>query len=125
MRYLIPLENDLGSHSRISSHFGRSPYYAVVFHDPLSGEIRAEIKSASLEAHGGACSAGDIVRRFGIDAVIVKGIGVRAIRILQGLGVKIYKTGSETLDQVMKEIERGDLIPFSSEEACEGMRPHG
>ncbi len=125
MRYLIPLENDLGSHSRISSHFGRSPYYAVVFHDPSSGKIRAEIKSASGEARGGACSAGDMVRKFGVDAVIVKGIGVRAIRVLQELGVKIYKTGSETLDQVMREIEGGDLIPFSSDEACKGMRPHG
>jgi len=125
MRYLIPLENDLGSHSRISSHFGRSPYYAVVFHDPSSGEIRAEIKSASSEARGGACSAGDMVRKFGVDAVIVKGIGVRAIRVLQELGVKIYKTGSETLDQVMREIEGGGLIPFSSDEACKGMRPHG
>ncbi len=125
MRYLIPLENDLGSHSRISSHFGRSPYYAVVFNDPSSGKIRAEIKSASGEARGGACSAGDMVRKFGVDAVIVKGIGVRAIRVLQGLGVKIYKTGSETLDQVMREIEGGDLIPFSSDEACKGMRPHG
>ena len=125
MRYLIPLENDLGSHSRISSHFGRSPYYAMVFHDPSSGEMRAEIKSALSGAHGGACSAGDIVRKFGVDAVIVKGIGVRAIRILQELGVKIYKTGSETLDQVMKEIEGGDLIPFSGDEACKGMRPHG
>ena len=57
--------------------------------------------------------------------MIVKGIGVRAIRVLQELGVKIYKTGSETLDQVMREIEGGGLIPFSSDEACKGMRPHG
>ena len=123
MRYLVPLESDLGSHSRISSHFGRSPYYALVSRDPLSGGLRVEIKSALGGAGGGACSAGDLVRRLEVDAVIVKGIGVRAIQVLRELGVKIYKTGSETLDQVMKEIEEGRLTPFTSDEACRGMHP--
>jgi len=79
LNYLIPLQENSGITSRISFHFGRSPYYAIITHDESADKIELEIRSFSSIAHGEVCGAGDLVEKSGVDAVIVKGIGPRAI----------------------------------------------
>ena len=122
MRYLVPLENDEGLRSRISAHFGRAPFYAIVSCEKLGAEAKVEIRSAPGLMHGGGCGATDIIRSFGVDAVIVKGIGIRAIQILREIGVKIYKTSSETLDQVIEELRDEKIMAIDDREACKGSR---
>ena len=118
MRYLIPLQENSGIRSRISFHFGRSPYYAIIAHDESADKVELEIRSVSSIAHGGVCGAGDLVERTGADAVIVKRIGPRAVQILRGRGVRIYMTSSETLNQVMEEIRAGKLKLASGDVLC-------
>lgn len=52
--------------------------------------------------HEGECGATDVIKDLEVDAVIVKGIGIRAIQILGGLGLKVYRTNSETLAQAVR-----------------------
>ena len=118
MRYLIPLQENLGTTSRISFHFGRSPYYAIITHDESADRIELEIRSISSIAHGEVCGAGDLVEKAGADAVIVKGMGPRAFQMLRGRGVKIYTTSSEFLNQVMEEIKAGKLRPAGAGVFC-------
>lgn len=104
MRYLLPLESDQGLQSRISAHFGKARFYALVSCEKLGAETKVEIRSAPNMMHGGGCGAMDLIKSLRVNAVIVKSIGVRAIQVLREIGVKIYKTGSETLDQVVEEL---------------------
>ncbi len=122
MIYLIPLENNLGSGSRLSTHFGRARYYAMLAYEDRTSTLKVEVKQSPNLIHGGTCGAADIVKRLGADAVIVKGIGLRAVQLLQSLGIKVYKTESETLDQVIKEVREGRLTPITESEACAGGR---
>jgi len=118
LRYLIPLQENSGIRSRISFHFGRSPYYAIIAHDESADKVELEIRSVSSIAHGEVCGARGLVEKYGVDAVIVKGIGPRAIQILRGRGVRIYMTSSETLNQVMEEIRAGKLKLASGDVLC-------
>ena len=118
MRYLIPLQENLGTTSRISFHFGRSPYYAIITHDESTDKIEVEIRSISSIAHGEICGAGDLVEKAGADAVIVKGIGPKAIQMLRARGVKICTTNSDSLNQIMEEIKAGKLRPAGAGVVC-------
>ena len=122
MRCLVPLENDQGLQSKVSAHFGRAQFYAIVSYEKPGAEAKVEIRSAPSLMHGGGCGAADIIRSFGVDAVIVKGIGIRAIQVLREIGVKVYKTGSETLDQVIEELRNERIMVIDDREACEGSR---
>jgi len=118
LKYLIPLQENSGITSKISFHFGRSPYYAIVTHDQSADKIEMEIKSISSISHGEICGAGEMVERAGADAVIVKGIGPKAIQMLQRRGTRVYMTSSETLNQVIEEIRAGKLKPASDNVLC-------
>ena len=118
MKYLIPLQENSGITSKISFHFGRSPYYAIVTYDQSADKIEMEIRSISSIAHGELCGAGDLVEKAGVDAVIVKGIGPKAIQILRERGVKIYMTSSESLNQVIEEIKTGKLRSAGGDVLC-------
>ncbi len=107
MKYLVPLENNNELNSIISSHFGRAPYYAII-NVTLDGQYEYKIKSIST-MHGDVCGAADLIEKSDVDAVIVKGIGPRAISTLKSLGIKIYKTNSNYLKDLINEILNGKL----------------
>jgi len=125
MRYLVPLEDELGSMSRVSPHFGRSPYFAIIALNSSKGAVEAEIESILDRGEAGGSGIVEFIGKLGVDAVIVKGIGVRALKTLQGMGVSVYRTSSDTLHEVMKEIAEGRLALFDSGEACEGRSCRG
>ncbi len=120
MKFLVPLSSNDGLNSIVSSHFGRAPYYGVVI-VTLDGRFEFKIKSAST-VHGESCGATDLVEKFDVDAVVVKGIGPRAIAALQSTGVKIYSTNGRTLKDVIDEALNGKLKPLTSSVGVELMR---
>ena len=113
MRYLVPLQENAGPSSKVSYHFGRAPFFAIV--ESLDGSLRFEIRpnpAYSWEHGGGPCGVMDLMGIFGADALIVKHVGVRAAQRLMEAGVPVYETSSDTLSGVLDEIKRGSLRPF-------------
>lgn len=115
MKYLVPLEHDKGVESHISMHFGKAPYYAIVTFNPSNGNVEVDIKPAPSLLHGEVCDASTLAS--GVDAIIVKGVGPRAIHALESLGVKIYTTNAQVLGEAIKEITGGSLTPLNPSSA--------
>ncbi|MEM2405656.1 MAG: NifB/NifX family molybdenum-iron cluster-binding protein [Candidatus Methanomethylicia archaeon] len=119
MKYLVPIENDNGAKSKVSMHFGRASYYAIVTFNPSSNSVEVNIKSAPDLLHGEVCDAATLVSRPSVDAIVVKGIGPKAVSILESMGVKVYTTNAQFLSEVIKEIKDGLLTSLkSSSIAC-------
>lgn len=114
MKYLIPLEHDNGVKSQVSMHFGKAPYYAIVTFNSSNGSVEVNIKPAPNLLHGEVCDAATLASRLGVNAVIVKGIGPKAIHALESAGVKIYTTSTQVLSEVIKEIKKGSLTSLNS-----------
>ena len=116
MRYLVPLEEDAGPNSRVSYHFGRAPFFALI--DAQDGHVRFEIRpNPSYEqGHGGACGIMDLLSALGADALVVKHVGVKAAQRLMEAGVPVYEAASETLGGVLEEIKNGSLRPMDLSE---------
>ncbi len=105
MKLLVPLDTSEGIASKISDHFGKAKYVAIIKVSKENIEI-AEI-SAFSKVLGKTLA--DYAIEKGINGVIVKGIGFRAFEKLASSGVKIYKTSCENLECLFEELSRGSL----------------
>lgn len=111
MKYIIPLEDNNGDKSRLSLHFGRAPFYAIITFDD-SNNVKIDIKQAPTLFHGEVCDVTTLINEFNVNAAIVKNIGPKAVSRLENMGVKLFTTNAEILSEVIKEIKNKKLIPL-------------
>jgi len=116
-RVMVPLLIREGPSSRISDHFGRAPYFALI--ELRNDDVKIEIIE-NPKTLGYTPAQYAIVS--GVEYVVVKGgIGVKAIQLLRGHGIKIIETSGETLDEVIEELKSGKLREYIGE-GCPGKR---
>ncbi len=114
MKFLIPLESNQGLNSKISQHFGKALYYAIVTlkDGDYSVEIVENPKFRGLRP-------GEYFSQLDIDCVVVKSIGFKAVEVFRSRGIKIYSTDCEYLSCVIEKILRGELSEYV-ESPCMG-----
>ena len=113
MRVVVPIEELRGLNSRLSNHFGRAPYYALI--DLGSNEVKY-LRNPREEG----VKPGEFFSGLGIDYVVVKGgVGRRALELLRGAGVEVLTTDVSTLGEVIECLRRGSLRRFEGP-ACGG-----
>ena len=113
MRFLVPLDENAGLRSRLSHHFGRAPYLAIV--ELRDGEARLVDIVANPAAGGpggGACAIMDLLASFGAEGIIAKRVGVRAAQRLMEAGARVYEATSDTLEGVLAALSSGSLKPL-------------
>ncbi len=117
MRFFVPLEMNNGIDSLVSPHFGRAPYYAIV--DVDDENVKYAIRASPQLMHEAVgCDAATLIEVSGAEAVVVKGIGRKALMALESMGVKVYHTNANTLREVIEEIKLGTLRPYTAFNVC-------
>ena len=107
-KVMVPLESREGLRSRISEHFGRAPYFAVI--DLSGGDIKVDfIENPRSQGY----TPGEYAVVSGAEYVVIKGgIGVKALQLLRERGVKVVETSGETLEDVIEELKSGKLREY-------------
>jgi predicted Fe-Mo cluster-binding NifX family protein len=90
LRIAVPLEGD-----RISNHFGHSESFCLFSVDPDSRKIVAEERLAPPPHERGGPPKW--LAELGIDVVLARGIGQRAVARLESIGVDV-QTGVPSLE---------------------------
>jgi len=80
MKICIPLLEDNGMDSKVSEHFGKSPFLA--FYDDETSKL--EIIRVSGKHAGGQQTMAEILIDSGADILICSNIGPRAMDLLRG-----------------------------------------
>ncbi len=93
-RVVIPSETQDGLNAPLAEHFGRAPYFTVV--DFESDGTVSNVKSVkNVSEHvGGSGVAPDHILTLQPTAVIVYGMGGRAINIFENAGVQVLSAHS-------------------------------
>ena len=119
MRVCIPTANDGGLEDIISEHFGRASTFTIV--DLYSGETKV-IRNESVHM-GGRLYPPEIMARERVDAMICKGIGVKALMRFSELGIDVYisEEGGKVKD-ILESFRRGDLKKAGLGDGCPGHR---
>ncbi len=106
MKIAIPVLEKNGLNSKISEHFGHSPYFALL---EVDDEIRSiDIVENPYEEHGPGVMP-NFLKSLGVDVVIVRGMGKRAVDFFEQLGIEVIRGASGSVESIVKEYISGSL----------------
>ena len=114
MRIIIPVVENKGEKSRISSHFGRALYFALY----NSENNRLKIIKIKKEGFGGRSRLADDILKYKPNVIFALGMGPRAVNLLKSKGVRIETGDYETVDDIIKNKDKLKEM----EEACKESR---
>ncbi|MFW6120702.1 MAG: NifB/NifX family molybdenum-iron cluster-binding protein [Petrotogales bacterium] len=103
----IPIIENKGVDSKISEHFGHTPYYAFV-------QVKNdEIESSSIEENPFSShdpgEIPDYLKSKGTDVVITQGVGRRAKAYFEQLKIEVVTGASGTVEELAKAYINGSL----------------
>ncbi|MGB9907783.1 MAG: NifB/NifX family molybdenum-iron cluster-binding protein [Candidatus Saccharicenans sp.] len=114
-KIIIPVENQKGLEARLSGHFGRAPYFAVIELEE-SGVLVSFKTTANYDEHfGGRGQAHDNILAEKPDILIVYGMGPRGLDSMAAAGVTVLRAEGNTVQEVLDAYKKNRL-----EELAEG-----
>ncbi|MHA1771115.1 MAG: NifB/NifX family molybdenum-iron cluster-binding protein [Candidatus Thorarchaeota archaeon] len=105
-RLLIPTEDPSGS--RVSNHFGRAPFFALI--DIEDGNVISKAVEPNTGEHsGGSGHAHDNVLRYNPHVVIVSAMGPRGLDSFQTVNIAVLQASSVIVDENVEAYLNGKL----------------
>jgi len=114
-KVMVPLEVREGLKSRISEHFGRAPFFAII--DLSSSDVKVDFIENPRRL---GYRPGEYALVRGVEYVVIRGgIGVKALELLRRHGIKVIEVSGETLEDTIKELKSGSFHEYVGE-GCPG-----
>jgi len=114
MKICIPTNGDRGLDDTVGEHFGRVPNYTIVDLDT------DEVKIIPNTSHhtGGQGYPPEIMSREGVNAMVCRGLGRRAINMFEELGIDVYIGATGTVKDAVSAFKQGSLQKAGVSDAC-------
>lgn len=112
MKIAITAETDAGLDARVAGHFGQAPHFVLV--DVVDGLITtADTLANPLQAGHQPGEVPAFIRSHGADVMVSGGMGVRAIRIFEHVGIPAATGAAGTVGQAVTDYLAGRLTGAS------------
>ena len=114
MKICIPVLTQEGMNSPISSHFGKADHFAMF------DEERQALTffSNTGQHHGGALTPAELIHQAGAQVLLCGGLGVKAVQMFQGFGVRVFNQASGTVADALAAYKAKTLPEATNESAC-------
>ena len=102
----VPLEENKGLESRIAEHFGHAPYFAIAEVSRQGYRLLEILENPMASEHG----PGQLPRwlaSLGVDTLVARGMGWRAVQYFNEMGVQVYRGATGTLREVLEALAGG------------------
>ncbi len=119
MKICVPTENNDGLGSMVYGHFGSAPFFAIC--DVKTGQVEFLDNGNQHHEHGQCNPMGSISGK-GVSAIVVGGIGARALMRLNAEGIKAYRARQGTLSEAIELFKKNGLPEITPADSC---REHG
>jgi len=103
-----------GLDNTVGEHFGRVPTYTIV--DLETNKVKV-IPNTS-EHTGGQGYPPEIMAKEGVDILVCRGLGRRAISMFEQLGIEVYIGASGTVRDAVAAFKQETLQKASEGDAC-------
>jgi cation diffusion facilitator family transporter len=110
-RIAIPVEEDKGLDSRVSYHFGKSPYFVLIDlrEDGLRSWFVVENRGARIERKRGI-EAARLLVQHNVDVLVAREVGEGPYHVLRDSSVQLFDLGEESeLEHVLDAFSRKEL----------------
>lgn len=114
MKICIPTIGENGLNNHVGEHFGRVPTYTIV--DLDTNEVRV-IQNTS-EHMGGQGYPPEIMAKEGVNILVCRGLGRRAISMFEKLGIEVYIGAFGTVKDAIDDFKQGRLQKAGMSDAC-------
>lgn len=111
----------MGGESEVYGHFGSAPYFALC--DIKTGIIEFIDNGGRAHEHGQCNPLGAIAGKS-VSAILVGGIGARALERLNSGGIRVYRSPEGTLSAAMEQFKKGDVTEILPSDCCGGHGCH-
>ena len=115
MRIVIPTDNKKGLDDSIVEHFGRCQTYTFLNE---KGEV-IEIIDNTSEHGGGRGLPPELMKKYGADVLLCKGLGSRALNLCKELGIDVYVYQAERVKDIFELWKNNKLKKASIENVCQ------
>jgi len=116
MKIILPVGDNNGLNSAVFGHFGSAPFFAVFDTDSQSVNI---IANSTSEHEHGSCMPIEALMGLGADAVLCKGMGMRAADNLIASGIKSYIVDADTVSDAVTEFKNSRVTELNAGNACQ------
>jgi predicted Fe-Mo cluster-binding NifX family protein len=114
MKVCIPTTGEKGLNDHVGEHFGRVPTYTII--NLKTNELKV-IPNTS-DHMGGQGHPPEIMAREGIDVMICRGLGRRAIAMFEELGIEVYIGAVGIVKDAINDFKQGRLQKAGMSDAC-------
>ncbi|OHB76500.1 MAG: hypothetical protein A2Z25_11420 [Planctomycetes bacterium RBG_16_55_9] len=121
MRICIPTMDGRGRDAELCEHFGSAPYFTIYDSETDAYET---LDNADREHEHGTCHPMNGLKSKGIDCVVCKGLGRRALEKLNSSGINVFRTDGSTVRDIAENFSAGKLDKIDAENACQEHRCH-
>ena len=122
-KIMLPVEDEAGISSRVASHFGRAPYFALVELDEKQKTSRVKIEPNKSEHMGGAPGhSHESFLALKPDVVVAFSMGPGALSTFQNAGITVLKATSNTVEDNIESFKEGKLTELVG--GCEHAHHH-
>jgi predicted Fe-Mo cluster-binding NifX family protein len=115
MKICIPTMGENGLDNIVGEHFGRVPTYTIV--DLETDEIKV-IPNTS-EHMGGQGHPPELMAKEGVNVMVCRGLGRRAIMMFEELGIDVYIGASGTVNDAINDFKQNKLQKASLDNSCQ------
>ena len=114
MKICIPTMGENGLDNLVGEHFGRVPTYTIVDLDT------DDVKVIPNTSHhmGGQVDPPEIMAREGVNVMVCRGLGRRAITMFEEFGIEVYIGASGTVRDAITAFKQGRLQKAGMDDAC-------
>jgi len=121
MKICLPVLENKGMESQVFGHFGSAPCFAVYNSDTKS--IIFSTNDESAHEHG-KCMPVDALRTLGAEAVLCRGMGLRAANLLVASGIKPFLVDAETVSEALEKFDRREVRVLDEATSCHAHECH-
>jgi len=115
MKIVIPTDNKNGLKDTVAEHFGRCLTYTFLNE---KGEV-VEIIDNTSEHMGGKGLPPELMKKHGADILFCKDLGPRALNLCQELGIEVYVSQAETVEEIFEAWKNNKIKKAGAEDICE------
>jgi len=114
MKICIPTMGNNGLDDIVGEHFGRVPTYTII--DLDTNEVK--VVPNTSEHMGGIGHPPEILLREGVNVLVCRGLGRRAIGMFEETGIDVYIGASGSVKDAVSAFRQGRLQKAGIGDAC-------
>lgn len=121
MKICIPTINAEKQLAEVCDHFGSAPYFTIY---DFEADTYETINNSDHNHEHGTCHPMENLKDKGIDCIVCKGLGRRALEKLNDCGIKVFRIDRSSVNDIVEDFSKSELEEIDPENACRSHRCH-